>query len=555
LAIALVAAVGVGLFGRRLLDAWRTARAATVVVLPFTNVGGDPANRAFADGLMEVLTSKLTQLEPFFGRPLWVIPASEVRDRDTESASAARREFAATLAVSGSVQRQRDTISLTLNLVDATTLRQVHSAVVRGPVGDLALWQDGIVDRVAGMLDLDMRPPVRKVLEEGATTEADAYDLYVQGRGYLQRTESVDDARKAADVFRDAVDRDPRFALGYAGMAEAYWRLYNETADTSWVRLATAASQRALALNDSIPAVWVTLGLIHNGIGQYANAIADLEHAVALDPSSSAALSRLARAYEGVKQLAKAEATYRRAIAIKPYDWRAHNVLGVFYYHQSRYEDAAREFLQVTELNPEEVRGYTNAGGILFYLDRWDEARRLLEHALEIDSTNESASSNLGTIDFYEGRYRDAARDFGRAVRQARENHLYWGNLGDALYWIPEREQSREAYRRAITLAQGAYHVNASDAQALSSLVRYHAILGDTTEALEWLRKLTPLVQLDANVMFNVAWSMEVLGNRDAALDWLGRAIKAGCSRKIIEGSPDLRDLRNDPRYRALVAP
>ena len=180
----------------------------------------------------------------------------------------------------------------------------------------------------------------------------------------------------------------------------------------------------------------------------------------------------------------------------------------------------------------------------------------MFERALAIDSTTVEAFTNLGTIDFYEGHYRDAARHFRLAVDLSKDRYLNWGNLGDALYWIPgQRVQTREAYRRAITLAEGGYHVNASDIRALSSLVRYHAILGDTTEALEWLRRLRPLVQLDATVMFNVAWSMEVLGRRDDALDWLSQAIKAGFSRRIIEASPHLRDLRQDPRYRTLGSP
>ena len=106
------------------------ARQERLVVLPFVNVGGNASQQPFGDGLIETVSSKLCQFREFSGL-LSVIPASDIRERNVNSASQAHRQFGATLAVTGSMQWQGDHLRLTLNLVDARTLRQLRSSAFR----------------------------------------------------------------------------------------------------------------------------------------------------------------------------------------------------------------------------------------------------------------------------------------------------------------------------------------------------------------------------------------------------------------------------------------
>lgn len=525
----------------------------TLAVLPFQNVGDGEQTRAFVDGLMEVLATKMTQLEQFFERPAWVIPASEIRDQGVTSVSDARRAFGVTLAITGSVQRAGDMLRVTLNLVDAATLRQRRSVLVQGSIHDLAPWQDGIVGRVAEMLDLELRPQVRRVLSAGGTRDPEAYDFYVQGRGYLQNASRRAELETAAQHLGAALARDPGFALAHAGLGETSWRLYQETRDTSWVTAARVHSRQALALDTMLLQAWVTLGLVGVGTGRHGEAVAALQRALALDPYSSEAHRLLASAYAAMGEVGRAEETYRKAIALKPYEWSAYNSLGVFYYQQGRYEEAAVQFLKVAELNPLSVRGYANAGGIYFLLDRWDEARRLFEQTLTIQPTAR-AYSNLGSLDFYEGHYARAARRFDQATELAPADHIMWGNAADAYRWVPgEAARADSLYRRALELARAEHHVNPTDPALLSRLLRYHAVLGARDSVMSWRRTLEPLVGNDPDIMFRLAWSLELVGERDAALEWLRRAVAAGFSRRVIDRTPELRGLRNDPRFHGLT--
>jgi eukaryotic-like serine/threonine-protein kinase len=524
----------------------------TVAVLPFVNVGGDPANQAFVDGMVEVLTSKLTQLERYFDRPLWVVPSSEIRSRSITSAENARREFGATLAVTGSVQQLGESLHLTLNLVNAATLRQVRSAVVEAPPTDLGVWQDGVVVRLADMLRLEMGPQARQAVATGGTSSAAAYELYVQGRGRLQEVHSGA-AGEAAELFRRAIEHDDRYALAHAGLADAYWGTYARTGDTAWVSRAVASSQRALDLDDSLAPVWVTLGRIHLGMGLYDEAIRALDRALSMDPHNDEAVRMRARAYRGLGRHDDAEATLLRAIETRPHDWRPIRSLGVLYYELGRYEEAAHQMVLVTERNPLDPWSYVNAGGIYFFLENWVEARRLFERGIRIEPIA-ALYSNLGTLDFYEGRYAESARNFELALELEPDRYLYRKNLADALYWIPgERERALDTYRRAIELGEAAAAVNPNDAEVLASLSASYARLGERETAQAVLGRLLGVVGEDPYLMYDIAATYELLGDRDAALDWLGRALAAGYSRRVVESTPDLRALRADPRYGAIV--
>src|ERR1039457_896973 len=100
-----------------------------IAVLPFENVGNDPANEAVSAGLMDSLSSRLTNLE-VGKQALWVVPPSEVRRRKVADPASALRELGATVAVEGSLQREGQMIHLTLNLIGTKTMRLIGSVTL-----------------------------------------------------------------------------------------------------------------------------------------------------------------------------------------------------------------------------------------------------------------------------------------------------------------------------------------------------------------------------------------------------------------------------------------
>ncbi len=528
------------------------SRAATqLVVLPFVNVGTDPANQALSDGLVELLTTNLTQLERF-QRSLMVVPASEVRRERIASAREARQTFGATLVVSGSVQRSDDRVRLTINLVDPLTLRQMKARSMTGSMGEIARLQDEAIAEVTGLLDVELDSGARTALARRTPAVPDAYAFYVQGRGYLQRFEDPANIDRAIDVFTRALRLDPRYALAHAAIAEAYWRKYEATKDSTWIARARAEGDEAVQLDEGLAQAHVTLGIIARGTGRYEDALAHLERAVAIDASGEA-YRELAQAYTALGRQGDAETTYKRAIQVRPNDWSMYSALGAFYSSRSRYEDAASQFKRVIELTPDNARGYSNLGAVYFLLKQYDAAAATLERSVAI-RPSAAGYSNLGTLYFGQKQYADAARRFERALEINPSDYRVWRNLAVTYVWgLHDGAKGRTAFEKAAALAEQELRVNPRQATVIAHLAECSAMTDRAARARALARQALDLAPSDANVLFSVGSVYEELGDRKQAFEILGRALAAGYPLARLESDATLYELRRDPAYRQLV--
>jgi serine/threonine protein kinase/tetratricopeptide (TPR) repeat protein len=523
-----------------------------IAVLPLSNVTKDPLDQVFSDGLVETLTSSLTQLERF-QRTLRVVPASEVRREQAASAKEAHDAFGATLAITGSIQRGSSSVRLTLNLVDAVQRHQLASRTIAVALGGGELTQDGVVDVATTLLDLQLDPEARRALTAGGTVAGEAYQQYVQGRGYLQRFDRVENIDLAIERFSRAIAADDRYALAHAALGEAYWRKYEADKNPTWIDRAVDSCGQALKIDDRLSPVHVTLALIARGRGRYEEAVAVAGRAIELDPVNSDAYRELGRAYEVLNRMADAEATYQKAIQARADDWLAYNALGSFYYARGRYAEAETAYRRVLDLTPDNTRAYSNLGATLFGLRRPEEGAAMWERSVSIRPTY-SAVSNLGTYYYDRGQYTDAARSFERAVALMPNEHRVWRNLGAALYWAPgERPKAAAAYERSVTLAEAARQVNPRQVDLLARLADAYSMLGRARQAREAATAVERLKPQESTVLFMLVGVYEQLGDRTTALAWLEKALAAGYQRERVERSPFLVELRKDERYGRLL--
>src|SRR5439155_22313261 len=140
-----------------------------LAILPFTSVDSEAANQAFADGLVETITNKLSQLERT-QKGLRIIPAAEVRRQNVGSPTAARQAFGVTLVITGNVQRTPESLQLTLNLIDPAQMQERRSRTIKVSVTDPRAMQDGLFVQVAEMLELPVPPETRALLASDGTS-------------------------------------------------------------------------------------------------------------------------------------------------------------------------------------------------------------------------------------------------------------------------------------------------------------------------------------------------------------------------------------------------
>jgi serine/threonine-protein kinase len=186
---------------------------------------------------------------------------------------------------------------------------------------------------------------------------------------------------------------------------------------------------------------------------------------------------------------------------------------------------------------------------MLHLLGRDEEAVRSLERAMALRPTY-GAAANLGAIEFDAGRYARAARAFEEALKIDDHDYRVWRNLALSYKWSPdESERARAAWRQATQLAEERLAVNPRDAALLADLADCHAALGEQEQARQELARALDLAPDDVETQQVSAAVYEQIGDREAALHWMGRAIAGGYPRELIERDPALTALLADPRF------
>lgn len=519
-----------------------------LVVLPFTNVGDNPENKAFVDGLMETLTSSLTFIQPA-DVSYWVVSSSEVRRHNVTSASDALREFNATIAVYGSVLRLENQVRLTMNLVDTRTSRQIMADVITVPLESLPSLMDNAIHTLAQMLEIDFMPETDIFYLAGGTANPASYEYYLEGRGFLQDFQNIENVQLAITLFESAVERDPNFALAYAGMGEAYWRLFDETRNTEWVDIAEEFANRALELENTHPAVLVTMGMIQLGRGNVTESITYYQKAVDLNPANADAYRGLSAAYEQLGFVNESEEILKRAIRLQPTYWAGYNQLGGFYLMRGRFDEAITQYEKVIELIPNSNRGYSNLGATYFLLEDYQEAIEIFNRALEIDP-DDFVYSNLATLYFYQSEYSNAAEMYRNALTFNDKDHRIWGNFATTLRWSGEDSvKVRQHYQTALKLALEQINVNPRNAELLVSIAGYQAALNEFSSAKSNLENALEIAPENTDVSGTAGRIFEKIGDRETALTLITNALKQGYAYSEIENDPDLESLRNDPRF------
>jgi tetratricopeptide (TPR) repeat protein/TolB-like protein/tRNA A-37 threonylcarbamoyl transferase component Bud32 len=540
---------------RQQFKSWLSAspmpHAKQVAVLPFSIVGGDAQTAALGAGLAETLTAKLTQLTS--DPSLQVVPATEIRAKHITTVDDARKEFGANLVLEGSLHKSGQQIRVNYILVDARTRRQMRAESVTLAEVDSFAAEDAVVNGAIQMLELEIRGGQRQALENHGTEVAGAYDYYLQGRGYLQNYDRVENLDSAIQVFERALTLDRNYALAYAGLGDAYWKKYSSSKEPAWIEKSRTACQQANHLDGKMSSAYACLGTLSSGTGNYQEAAQEFGRAAESEPTNDGAFRGLADAYEHLGKLEEAEKTYRRAIELRPHYWAGYNWLGVFYYRKARFGEASEMFNQVVALAPDSFLGYSNLGAAFVEQARYADAIVALERSIAI-RPYDYGYTNLGNAYFFLRRYEEADRAYEQATKLAEKDSLVWWNLGDGYYWTPgKRGQAASAYRRAIAFAQEDLRVNPKDGPSYGVLAICHAMLGEKKPAYDALQRGLRLSPADPPLLFQAALVNNQFGQSGKAIEWLKKAGAAGFSSARIQDYPNFDSLRTDHRFQGLL--
>jgi TolB-like protein len=343
----IAALVGIVLLG---LAAWWTLTRTgpgsrdydSIAVLPFANLSGDPANDSFGDGLAEELINALAGVEDLkvAGRT----SSFALRDQNLDL-RAIGDTLGVETVVEGSVRRSEDRVRITAQLIDAETGFHLWSEEYDRDMTDIFLVQEELASSIVGAM-LPRLGGEEAELYRGGTSDLEAWDLYVAGRQKWY-TRSVPLLWEAVDDFEAAVARDPDFALGWSGLADAIDGLaYRDARAQALVPRAKMAAQRAVLLDPDLAEGWASWGVL---------------------------------AFEADRDWTTAELALKRAVALKPsYAW-ARASLGDMLRLQGRVQEAIEQQRMALELDPLSPQSHSTLGLSLLVAGQWEEARMQYE--------------------------------------------------------------------------------------------------------------------------------------------------------------------------------
>jgi len=354
----------------------------SIAVLPLQNLSSDAAQEYFADGMTDQLITELAKV----GSLRVTSRTSVMRYKGTKKAlPEIARELNVDAIVEGSVIRSGQRVRVTAQLLQAPTDRHLWAETYDRDVGDILRLQADVADAIAQQVRAQLTPAQQS---QAHTVNPGAYDAYLRGRLYfVNEFTKPDSLKKAQAYFEEAIQKDPDFALAYAGLADSYVYMAFAGAlpkDQAY-RSAKDALAKALALDDSIGEAHDTLGLLSSEFDwDWDTADREFNRAIALAPSYSCAhedraqfLALTGRRTEALAEITKIDqldygfsaayaesTTYyelrdypdlieasRRALLLDPKDWFQHYTLGVGYEGSGKLPEAISEYQKAVELS------------------------------------------------------------------------------------------------------------------------------------------------------------------------------------------------------------
>jgi TolB-like protein/class 3 adenylate cyclase/Tfp pilus assembly protein PilF len=311
----------------------------SIAVLPFTNMSGDREQEYFSDGMTDDIITALSRLPGLF-----VIDRNSAftyKGKPVE-AEQVSRELGVHYVLEGSVRKEANQVRITAQLVDATTDYEIWAERYDRPLQDIFALQDEIVRKIVTTLKLQLTLQEQGVLVHKTTENLDAYDDLLRGMESLG-SGTKDANMTARQMFERAVALDPQYASAYASIGLTYlidWESQWNT-DPKILGQANELAQKAVALDDSLPAAHDILGDIYLFKRQHDQAIAEAERAIALDPNRADGYVDLALILRFSGRAEEALESVNKAMRLNPhYPAYYLQVLGQAYCQVGRYEDA-----------------------------------------------------------------------------------------------------------------------------------------------------------------------------------------------------------------------
>ena len=459
LTLSAVLLILVAFIAYRLIRSSRPTAQMRMVVLPFQNLTGDPGQEYFADGMTEEMIAQLGAMDP---DRLAVIARTSAVKYKTSSKGVDRigRELGVDYVLEGSVREAASRVRITAQLIRVSDQMHVWSESFDRDFKDVVALQADVAQAIASRIDVGFaKSPTSP--SQSTRTNWEAYSAYLKGRHLLLDNKTNATIALALQYFQRAIEIDPNFALGYAGLADAYAEQADADLDPAKAfSLSKAAALHALKINPDLAEAHVSL----------ANELFYHEW-----------------------KWAEAEREYKRALAFKPTYEEAHHSYSHYLTLAGRHQEALQESQKLLQMDPLSSHMNSHLGLALDRAGRFDDAIAQFRRTIALDQNYVRVYQHMGYTYELHKMIAEAVAAYRKGMSLAGDTLEVQPDLARALIEGGQRAEGLQILRR---LEADAAHRYVSPV----ALAGIYTVLGDREHALKLLE--TALQQRNGNLLF-----------------------------------------------------
>ncbi len=425
----------------------------SIAVLPFKPLIAESRDEALELGMADTLISKLSNIRQVTVRPLSAVRQYAGLEQD---AAAAGREQKVDAVLDGNIQRSGEKIRVTVRLVRVADGFEVWSDQFDEKFTDIFSVQDSVSRKVAGMLAVTLTGEEKELMTKRQTGDVEAYQFYLMGRYHLNRL-TDDGFRKGRDYFQQAIDKDPNYALAYAGLADAYNRLsgFNAISPREGFPSARAAAIKALELDDKLAEAHTMLGVVKFFYDwDWSGAEREFTRAVEINPSYSDTHQMYSYYLSAMGRYDEALAEMRRAQELDQLSLEKNVGIGEILYYQRQYDQAIEQYQKVLEMDPNSGFTHWAIGNVYVQKKKYEEAIAEYQKAIPLSGDSPDEPASLGHAYALSGKRREAQVVLDALKERSRRSYvsptiiafIYIG-LGEkdqAFAWLDKAYEGRD---------------------------------------------------------------------------------------------------------------
>lgn len=540
-----------------------TLRDKSIAVLPCISLSDEKENQYFADGQMDAILNHLTKISE-----LRVISRTTMLGyrESTMSIPKIAKELGVKYVLELSAQKSNQKINITAQLIDADTDRHLWSNNYVRDLTDIFAIQTEIAKRVAEQLRAKITTSEQAVIETVPTSDLTAYDFYLKGLDYLNRSLQSEYFHYAIQMFERAVEIDPDFTLAWVGLASAssneYW--FNFEGSEKHKKIIKKYLDEAITLDPDLLEVKLEEGIYYYRTElNYPKAIQILEELKNEYPNNFELHAWLGYVYRRMGQFEKFIEYMDKSILLNPSHWGCYFATGETLVMLRRYKEAEDYLKTAIELNPAESNNYIFLARLYLITGEINKAQILLNENRNISEP--VINKTRSNTELMNRKYNLAIQILESSPDELIVNHEGYSTkslqLGLIYYEMLNEKQSHMHFKTARKVLEEKLMEFPNDSRIYSSLGIVYAGLSMRKESIDAGNKALSLMNTSIDALrgvyreLDMAMILMMLGNNDESIEKLESLLQqySFLSVELLKNDPFWDPLRELDRFKTLI--